>query len=95
MDYASAFFEDTDDAQVAAQNAGVVQRNTEPLGRHHGWPNVADLIELGDMEGLDDKEDPGDIEEDIYLTITPLPGGDIEEDEDDLPPDQLASIVQS
>ena len=75
MDYASGSFEDTDDAQVAAQNAGVVQRNTEPLGRHHGWPNVADLkIELGDMEGLDDKEDPGDIEE----------------DEDDLPPDQVA-----
>ena len=82
--FASAFFEDTEDALLAdaaaatdlAEPAGAVTR----AGLEDAWPEAADLaFGGGDMEGGDDDEEE----------TSP---GDIEEDPDDLPANDLITL---
>ena len=81
MEFASAFFNDTDDvlrAEEAQGDAGTVTR----AAGGDAWPEVADLAEdLDIMELIDD-----DDEEDTSP-------GDIVEDEDDLPQELLDECI--
>lgn len=84
LQYASAFFADTDDTLLAdaavelAEPAGAVTRAVAEAGQE-AWPEAADLVFGGGME--EEEEDEED--------TSP---GDIEEDPDDLPLDQLAEL---